>query len=189
MSTMINQPEQTISIRSHDHRAFDASLVLPEAGRGPGIALFQEIFGVNDFLLGKARDLSELGYVVCCPDVFWRVEPGVSLPHDDLGLSRGMTVAGRWTQEIPDPTKVSDIVAVLEQVRARPEVSGPVGVMGYCLGGTLAYLLAANGSPDACVSYYGSGIAAKLDLAQRVTCPVLFHFGGKDSYIPNEQVD
>jgi enamine deaminase RidA (YjgF/YER057c/UK114 family) len=53
-----------------------ATVVVPDAGSGPGIVLFQEIFGVNDFLLAKATDLAELGYVVLCPDVFWRIQPG-----------------------------------------------------------------------------------------------------------------
>ena len=56
--------------------------------------------------------------------------------------------------------------------------------MGYCLGGRLAYELASAGEPDACVSYYGSGIASLLDLADDITCPILFHFGGNDPFIP-----
>ena len=178
-----------MKVKSQDEREFDAELVLPPSGRGPGIVLLQEIFGVNDFLLGKARVLSELGYVVCCPDVFWRIEPGVALPHDEIGLQRGMTIAGRWMEEVPDGVKIGDLLSVLEALRREPSVAGPVGVIGYCLGGTLAYLLASQGDPDACVSYYGSGIANQLALGDSITCPILFHFGGRDSYIPNEQVD
>ena len=171
-----------------DGRSFDAALVLPDSGRGPAILLFQEIFGVNDFLLGKAHDLARLGYVVCCPDVFWRVEPGVSLPHDEIGLQRGMTIAGRWTQEVPDDTKVSDLLTVLSQLRGDDRVTGGVAVMGYCLGGTLAYMTAVAGDPEACVSYYGSGVSDQLGAAGELKCPALFHFGEQDSYIPTEHV-
>src|SRR5918996_182739 len=77
---------------------------------------------------------------------------------------------------------------------AMPECSGRVGGVGFCLGGTLAYLLAATArvdgrGPDAAVSYYGSGVNAMLDLAPRVGCPVLFHYGARDPYIPAEQID
>jgi carboxymethylenebutenolidase len=178
-----------MKITSTDDREFAAELVLPPSGRGPGIILFQEIFGVNDFLLGKAKDLADLGYLVCCPDVFWRIEPGVSLPHDEIGLQRGMTIAGRWMQEVPDEMKLADMLAVLKALRDEPSVSGPVGVVGYCFGGTAAYLLAAHGDPAACVSYYGSGIANQLELLPSITCPVLFHFGGNDPYIPREHVE
>jgi carboxymethylenebutenolidase len=176
-------------ITSRDEREFGAELVLPPSGSGPGIVLLQEIFGVNDFLLGKAKDLAELGYVVCCPDVFWRIEPGVSLPHDEIGLQRGMTIAGRWMQEVPDEVKLADMLSVLDALRREPSVTGPVGVVGYCFGGTAAYFMAANSDPAVCVSYYGSGIANELDLLPSITCPVLFHFGGKDPYIPGDEVE
>src|SRR5579872_4487275 len=180
---------ETMRITAGDGRSFDATITVPPGGSGPGVVLFQEIFGVNDFLLGKASDLAGLGYVVCCPDVFWRVEPGVSLPHDEIGLQRGMSIAGRWMGEVPDDTKVSDVLAAMSQFGSDERVSGGVGVMGYCLGGTLAYLTAVAGDPAVCVSYYGSGIADQLGAAGQIKCPVLFHFGDQDSYIPNEQVE
>lgn len=180
---------ETMRVTAADGRSYDATVVLPESGAGPGIVLYQEIFGVNDFLLGKAADLAKLGYAVCCPDVFWRVEPGVSLPHDEIGLQRGMSLAGRWMGEVPDDTKVSDLLAVLSQFKADARVAGGVAVMGYCLGGTLAYMTAIAGDPAACVSYYGSGVADQLGAAGEIKCPVLFHFGDNDSYIPNEHVE
>lgn len=181
--------EEVLRVTAGDGRSFDATVVLPPAGSGPGIVLYQEIFGVNDFVLGKAADLAALGYSVCCPDVFWRIEPGVSLPHDEIGLQRGLTLVGRWTGEVPDETKVSDLGAVMSEFGSSPHVSGPVGVMGYCLGGTLAYMTALAANPAVCVSYYGSGVADQLAAADQVKCPVLFHFGDQDSYIPVEQAE
>ncbi len=169
--------------------SFAGHLSLPDAGSGPGVLLLQEIFGVNDFLRQKAEDLAALGYVVLAPDVFWRIEPGIELPHDDAGLQRGFEVVGRYNAEIELSTKAADLVAALDHLGALPEVSGGVAVMGYCLGGFLAYLTAAEGEPAACVSYYGSGIADALGLADSIGCPVLFHFGGRDPYIPSEQIE
>lgn len=176
-------------IAAGDGGSFEGTLVLPDTARGPGVLLLQEIFGVGDFLLAKADELAGLGYVVLCPDVFWRVEPGVSLAHDDAALARGMGLAGRYASEIPEDTRVGDLLAALDHLRALDEVSGPTAVVGYCLGGFLAYLAAARGAPDACVSYYGSGVAARLDEAARITCPTLFHFGGSDPYVPIADVE
>jgi carboxymethylenebutenolidase len=172
-----------------DGDCFDTTIVLPESGTGPGIMLFQEIFGVNEFLLGKANDLAALGYVAVCPDVFWRIERSVNLPHDEASLQEAFGLMGRYASEIDDDTKVGDLVAALQHVRALPEVTGKVATMGYCLGGLLSYLVAAAGDPDACVSYYGSSIAQQLDLAQNITCPIIFHFGANDAYIPSAEVE
>lgn len=179
--------DRTERVTAPDGGTFDARTFLPEQG-GPGILLLQEIYGVGEFLCDNATRLAELGYTVMCPDVFWRVEPNVSLAHDDAGLAQGFDYMGRFAEIPPEVTR-GDLVAALEHLRGLPEVAGPVAVMGYCLGGRLAFEVAADGSPDACVSYYGSGIASELDLAARVTCPVLFHFGGSDPYIPRDDIE
>jgi carboxymethylenebutenolidase len=97
----------------------------------------------------------------------------------------------RWSEEVPEEQRVADLLAALDHLRGLPEVGGgKVAVMGYCLGGRLAYELAAAGSPDACVSYYGSGIGERLaDTASAITCPVIFHYGDSDPFIPNEEAD
>jgi carboxymethylenebutenolidase len=166
---------------------FDARAVLSEDD-GPGILLLQEIFGVGEFLDAKATLLAELGYSVLIPDVFWRVERNVSLAHDDAALQTALGYSGRFS-EVPKEVTTADLVAALDHLRTLSKVTGNVGVLGYCLGGRLAFEVAAASDPDSCVSYYGSGIAAELDLADQVTCPVLFHFGGADPYIPHEEID
>jgi carboxymethylenebutenolidase len=85
---------------------------------------------------------------------------------------------------------VKDAIAALASPRALPEVTGSVaGVVGFCLGGTLAYEVAAGADPDVAVIYYGSGIPGALDRASEITCPMIMHWGGADPYIPREQVD
>lgn len=169
---------------------FSGHLTVPDAGRGPGVLLLQEIFGVGDFLTSKANDLAELGYVVMCPDVFWRVEPNVALAHDEESLGTAFGYMTRYMEEVPEKTKISDLNDALEHLRSLPEVAGQkVAAMGYCLGGFLAYELGCHYEPDAVVSYYGSGIADHLAEADNLLCPIIFHFGGNDPFIPNEQVD
>ncbi len=171
-----------------DGATYAATIVTPEAGAGPGIVLFQEIFGVNDFLLSKAGDLADLGYVVLCPDVFWRIQEGASLTHDDDGLQEGFRLVQAYGENVPDDDKLADLRTAVRHLRGLPEVSGPVAAMGYCLGGTLAYRTASHVDVDACVSYYGSGVADLLAAGEQPSCPTILHFGGKDAFLPEEQV-
>ena len=181
---------RTETITAPDGGQFEGHLTIPEGGRGPGVLLLQEIFGVGDFLKAKANDLADLGYVVLCPDVFWRVQPGVALPHDEAALEEAFGLMTRYSTEVDDHTKLADLGAALDHLRSLPEVAGQkVAAMGYCLGGFLAYSIACRFDPDATVSYYGSTIADHLTEAEGLTCPIIFHFGGNDPFIPNEQVD
>jgi carboxymethylenebutenolidase len=173
---------RTEEVATTEEGRFDATAVVPEGG-GPGILLLQEIFGVGDFVLERANALAEEGFVVLCPDVFWRVERNVSLAHDEEGLQSAFSLAGRFSEQDPAVT-VADLLAGLAHLRGMPEVRGGAGVMGYCLGGSLAYEAAVAGDPDCCVSYYGSAVAGRLDVAGDITCPALFHFGAADPYIP-----
>jgi carboxymethylenebutenolidase len=147
--------------------------------------VLHEIFGVNDYVTGACRRLAELGYVALAPDLFWRTAPGLALGHDEDGLAQAMENVTSFDAE----AAVGDAAAALDHLRSLPEVRGGAGVLGFCLGGTLAYLVAAAAEPDAAVSYYGSGVPGALDQADRITCPLLVHFGGDDPYISRDQVD
>jgi carboxymethylenebutenolidase len=165
---------------------FDAHVVLPEAGSGPAIVVLQEIFGVGDYIKEAADRLAGLGYVALAPDLYWRIEPGIALGHDEAGMGRAFETAGQMDHELA----VRDSIDALRTARELPEVTGgQAGVLGFCLGGTLAFQVAIAGDPDVAVCYYGSGIAGMLDQADRITCPTLFHFGGADQFIPREQAD
>lgn len=164
---------------------FGAHVAVPDAGSGPGIVVLHEIFGVNDYVTGTCRRLADLGYVALAPDLFWRTAPGLALGHDEDGLAQAMENVATFDAE----AAVGDAAAALDHLRSLPEVRGGAGVLGFCLGGTLAYLVAAAAEPDAAVSYYGSGVPGALDQADRITCPLLVHFGGDDAYIPRDQID
>jgi carboxymethylenebutenolidase len=160
-----------------------AYVALPESGQGPGVLVLMEIFGVGSYIRRAAERLAELGYVALAPDLYRRIEPGLELGHDEAGLKR----AFETVQRLDQPGAVEDSVTALQALRELPEVSGrPVAVLGFCLGGRLAYEVAAAADPTAAVCYYGSGIADSLECAERISCPVLFHFGAEDPYIPLE---
>ena len=177
-------------VRAPTGEEFDARAFVPgEPGveGGAGILLLQEIFGFDEFLRTRATRLAEMGYAVLVPDVFWRVVRNVSLAHDEPALQVAFGYMGRFA-EVPAERTTGDLVAAFAHLQALPEVRAKTAVVGYCLGGRLAFELAAASDPDACVSYYGSGIASELGLSERVTCPVLFHFGGSDPYISQAEI-
>jgi carboxymethylenebutenolidase len=162
-----------------------ADLLLPASGTGPGIVLLQEIFGVTDYIRSRARDLADLGHVVLVPHLYARLGDPVVEEGGD-GLPRAMELLQRldWEQA------VADGVAALDALRSHDAVAGGVGVLGFCLGGGLAFAVAARAEekPDVLVSYYGSALPDLLALAPQVTMPSLHHFGEADSYIPLDTV-
>ena len=163
---------------------FDLTVWLPEAGHGPGILLIQEIFGVGDYIRAVAEDLAALGYVVGAPDLFWRLKPGHQAVHDEQGIAESLDLGSRYDTG----QGVTDAVAALERLAALPEVRGGLGILGFCLGGSVAYFLAARTRPDAVVSFYGSAVPDHTDVLAQISAPIQFHFGGNDPYIPRDQV-
>ncbi|MGH8974439.1 MAG: dienelactone hydrolase family protein [Acidimicrobiia bacterium] len=175
-------------ITAADSGEFDAFCAIPGSGSGPGVVLFQEIFGINDNMRGLAEHLAGQGFVTLVPDMFWRLEPRFERKDESgLGDAFAMVQAFDWATAGPDMT------ATLAHLRAMPECTGKVGVVGFCFGGTLAYLFAATSrvegrGPDAAVSYYGSGVHTMLNLMDQVECPIMFHYGMRDPFIPEDQV-
>lgn len=154
----------------------------PPSGRGPGVLLLQEIFGVSAYIRSRAADLAAAGYVVLAPEVYHRLDDAeVDESRPDV-LQQAMSVVQRldWDRA------VQDALAVLAALRARPDVEGGVGVLGFCFGGGLAYAVAAGAGddgPDALVSYYGSSLPQLVEAGARVRVPSLHHFGLADSYL------
>jgi carboxymethylenebutenolidase len=144
-----------------------------------------EIFGVGSYIRHAAERLAELGYVALAPDLYRRTDPGLEIGHAAQDMPRAFEAAARLDHD----GAVQDAIVALEHLRALEHVNGPAAVLGFCLGGTLAYGVAAQASPDAAVCYYGSGIPDALTEGERITCPVLFHFGAQDQYIPLEQAE
>jgi carboxymethylenebutenolidase len=165
---------------------FAAYLALPPAGRGPGLVLFQEIFGVNEHIRTVAEQYALDGFVVLAPDVFWRQAPRVELGYEGTDRQQALALMQGYTVE----HSLADIAASVKALRARPEVGGAkVGAFGYCMGGRLAYLAAATTDVDAAVAFYGGGIHGQLERAAAIRCPVQFHYAGYDDNIPPAAVE
>jgi carboxymethylenebutenolidase len=158
---------------------------LPQSGVGPGLLLIHEIFGIGDYIRSVAGRLSAAGYVVGAPEIFWRIAPGWERTADEAGTAESLPLAG----QLDFAQAVGDCASALDHLLAMREVSGNAGVIGFCLGGSLAFGVAAAADPAACVSYYGSQVPAMLDRLDTIASPTLFHFGSRDPYIAGEGVD
>ena len=172
-----------IDIPAADGGKFRGYLTVPASGKGPGIVLCQEIFGINAYVREVAEYYAEEGYVVLAPDLFWRMELGVDLGYTDADMQK----AFGFFQKFDVDKGMQDITAAVKALRARPELTGKVGALGFCLGGKLAYLAAARSGVDVAVGYYGVGIEAHLNEPPK--CPTVLHFAEKDKYVPPESVE
>ena len=161
---------------------FDAYVALPETGVGPVIVLLQEIFGVNAEMREVANLYAAEGYVVVAPDLFHQFAPNIELGYSEADHAKAFDYYERFNVA----QALADIRATVQHARTMPESNGKVGALGFCLGGKLAWLAAAQCEVDCAVGYYGVGIETSLDEAAKVACPVALHFGGTDSMNPPE---
>ncbi|NOT64056.1 MAG: dienelactone hydrolase family protein [Acidobacteria bacterium] len=172
-----------ITIKAFDGGEFGAYLALPASGRGPGIVLLQEIFGVNQVMRDLADGYAARGYVVLCPDLFWRQQPGIQLTDQtDAEWARAFELY----KGLDEAKAVDDAGATLAFLRTHPACTGKVGAVGYCLGGKLAYLIATRYKTDCSVGYYGVGIENALDEAANLGGQLMLHIAEKDDYCSPE---
>jgi carboxymethylenebutenolidase len=157
---------------------FGAYVSEPAQPNGSALIVIQEIFGVNGVMRELADDYAAQGYLAIVPDLFWRIEPGISItdktPEE---WSRAFELFGAFDVD----TGITDIAATLDYARTR---STKVGAVGYCLGGLLAYLTAARTGIDASVSYYGVSINERLEEAGKIKNPLLLHIASEDKFVP-----
>jgi carboxymethylenebutenolidase len=171
---------QEITIEGADG-SFHGYLASPAAGRGPGVVVIQEIFGVNAVMRAAADELAAGGFFALVPDLFWRLEPGVQLTDKtDAEWQKAFGLMKRFDAR----TGIQDIQAAINRLRTQPGCTGKIGAVGYCLGGFLAYLTAVRTDVDAAVGYYGMNIQNFLGEAAGIRKPLMLHVAGKDEYHP-----
>jgi len=129
-----NVTGQWIEIKAADGGKFRGYLAVPAAGKGPGIVLCQEIFGINAYIREVADYYAEEGYVVLAPDLFWRLDKDVELGYTEDDWKKAFD----YFQRFDTDKGMEDITAAVRVLRTRPEVAGKVGALGFCLGGRLA---------------------------------------------------
>ncbi|VVP43287.1 hypothetical protein PS900_04982 [Pseudomonas fluorescens] len=169
-----------IEIRATDSSAtFSGYLALPASGKGPGVVIGQEIFGVNANMRAVADFYAEEGYVALVPDLFWRLQPGIDLGYTEADFALAIDLF----QRLDVDKAVTDIDASFNVLRALPEVEGTgLGYVGFCMGGKLAWLTATRTDVACAVGYYGMGIEHLLHESENLKGRLVLHFAENDGY-------
>lgn len=168
-----------------DDGSFKAYVAMPDTGgqHTGAVVVLQEIFGVNAVMRGICDDLAADGFIAICPDLFWRLEPGVDITDQSPEeWKKALDLMGRFDVD----KGVEDISTTMETIRAERLSNGKVGAVGYCLGGKLAFLTAARTNCQGAVSYYGVGLENLLDEAGKIREPLMLHIAAEDSFSSKE---
>jgi carboxymethylenebutenolidase len=171
---------KTIKLTASDGHAFDAYRADPKGKPRGGIVVIQEIFGVNKHVRAVADGFAKEGYAAIAPAIFDRVERTVDLGYDEPDKARGRAIRAECNLD----NVVLDVAA---SVGACKTEGLKVGVVGYCWGGSMAWVSACRLKVQAAVGYYGGQIIPHKD--ERPNCPVILHFGKHDKSIPLSDVD
>jgi carboxymethylenebutenolidase len=168
-----------LELAAADGHRFAAYRADPPGKPRGGLVVVQEIFGVNSHIRSMADGFAADGYVAIAPALFDRVERGLDIGYSQPEIERGRALMQKMSRD----DALKDVAAAMKAIAS----SGKIGIVGYCWGGTVAWVSAAKLDGLACSSpYYGGGILANKDLKPR--CPVLFHFGETDHAIPIDEV-
>ena len=176
----------TVRISTLDEAgAFDAYSAEPDGAPRGAIIVIQEIFGVNQGVRNRCDRWASLGYLALAPDLFWRLEPGVELDPDvPEQFKQALALMQRFDQD----QGIADIEAVIRAAKTRLGGEGRVGLVGYCLGGRLAFMAAARTDVDASTGYYGVGLEGLLGEKHAIANPLLLHIAENDHFVtPDKQ--
>ena len=158
---------------------FSAYVARPALASAPAVVVIQEIFGVNQVMRDITDGLAGQGYLAICPDLFWRIEPGIDITdRSEAEWKRAFELFNAFDVD----AGVGDIAATIAHIRKDSGCSGKVGAVGFCLGGQLAFLTATRTDVDAAVGYYGVGIENRL--SETVQRPLMLHIAEEDQFVP-----
>lgn len=172
---------QLTTLTITDGHTLDAYVAHPQGEPIAGLVIVQEIFGVNAHIRSVADGYAADGFFAVAPALFDRVERGVELGYDATNREKAMSLL----RKLDIDKAVLDVAAALDFARA--QTAKKVGVIGYCFGGSVAWLAATRLKPDAAVGYYGGQIPKYA--AETPHSPVMLHFGEQDMHIPEAEVD
>ena len=169
----------TIKLTASDGHAFDAYRADPEGTAKAGLVVIQEIFGVNNHIREVCDGFAAEGYAALAPALFDRAEHGVELGYEANDVARGREIRGQVSWD----DAVLDVETAARELASLPKV----GIVGYCWGGSLAWLGACRLGFNCAVGYYGGQIIGFVE--ERPSCPTMLHFGETDATIPLDDVE
>jgi carboxymethylenebutenolidase len=170
----------TLTLTAADGHKLGAYRADPAGKPKGGVVVIQEIFGVNHHIRSVCDRLAGEGYVALAPALFDRITRDFESGYtpDEVANARKFVANPDWDAMLRDTD------AAIKELKG----VGPLAIMGFCMGGTIAFLSATRLSGlSAAICYYGGGIAKFAD--EKPKCPTQMHFGRKDAHIPMEAVD
>lgn len=160
--------------------AFSAYLARPAVTPAPSVVVLHEVFGVNADLRMTCDALAAAGFLAISPDLFWRQMPGADLSvTSEADWNTGLALYTAYDRD----AGVTDVVETLKAAAHLEGASGKVAVMGYCLGGLMAFLTAARSRVDAVVAFHGGDTEKYLNEAPAITAPMIMHLADEDEFI------
>ena len=169
-----------IKLKASDGFEFGGYRAEPAGSAKGAIVVIQEIFGVNHHIRSVCDRLADAGYTAIAPSIFDRTEPGFTSGYspDEVANARKFVATPDWAAMLLDTQAAIDAVKDV----------GPVGIIGFCLGGSIAYVAATKLSGlSAAIGYYGGAVVRFADDKPKV--PTQLHFGEKDAGIPLTDVE
>jgi carboxymethylenebutenolidase len=173
-----------LTLAADGARRFDAYLARPETGRGVGLVVLHDMFGITDPFRALAEDYARRGHAVLVPNQFWRSDSAGTFAYDgphDAAWAR--------LQSFDWDRAVDGVRLAVDALRRMPQCSGKVMALGFCFSGRLAFLAAARTDIDAAAAFYALGISRHLGEASRIACPVQLHYGLADEHVPRAEID
>jgi carboxymethylenebutenolidase len=173
---------ESLTIKTADGE-FQAYVARPAASPAPTVVVIQEIFGVNAVMRGIADEFAAQGFLAICPDLFWRIEPGIDITdQSEAEWKRAFELFNAFDVD----KGMADIQATIDAARKDAGSNGKVGAVGYGLGGLLAFLSATRTNADASVGYYGVGIDNRLGEIGRISHPLMLHIAEEDGFVTKD---
>ena len=170
-----------VTLKAEDGHELDAYVAKPAGDPIAALVVVQEVFGVNAHIRSVADEYAKDGFLAVAPALFDRIERGVELKYGGEDMQKAMALAKKLNTD----NLLKDTAAAIDYARKR--AGKKTGVIGYCLGGSIAWLSACRLKIDAAVGYYGGQIAQYASELPR--CPVMLHFGSQDQHIPAEVIE
>ena len=172
--------DKNVRLKASDGHELEAYVAMPAGEPIAGIVVIQEAFGVNAHIRSVADAYAKDGFLAIAPAMFDRIERGVELGYEGADRKKGLALA----RAVDHADAVKDVEAAVEY--SRTHALKKCEVIGYCFGGTMAWLAATRLKVDAVVGYYGGQIARYGN--ENPGCPVMLHFGTLDKHIPKQDI-
>ncbi|HVV94981.1 MAG TPA: dienelactone hydrolase family protein [Hyphomicrobiales bacterium] len=185
MNVEASQDTGMIEVGAARDGPFAAYRAVPASGRGPGIVLASEMFGVTAAMKLAADGFAARGFPTYVPNLFWRYEPAGVLGYE--GEDRATAFARLERFDTDDA--VADVRTTATALRKEASCDGRVVALGFCVGGRIAGAAAVEGAVDAAVGLYGLGVSRYGERLATLKTPLQLHYGLNDQHVPAEEIE